>query len=217
MTYILLVRERLWPSDTIWRHIRWSTTTQVIPWCGQTANHNLSQNWIYLMVILQEMLMIPVTETCSKIAYSNQSKETHLRRALQLYGLLLPNTRLILGKIKYIAILPGIYIYIYTYTCTCTYTHTHTHTHTYINSSFDRYWTYSITPPYPRPVLAFGYCRCLHGSVFVLALLYCCCLCVSVCVSVRLCVRVATLCLSVRYPVTHSSQDHQIWTRGAKH
>ena len=51
---------------------------------------------------------------------------------------------------------------------------------------------------YPRPVLAFGYCRRL-------------CLCVhpSVCVSIT--------CFSVRELETRSSQDHQIWTKGVKY
>ena len=51
---------------------------------------------------------------------------------------------------------------------------------------------------YPRPVLAFGYWRCLHLSV---------CLCVRVSVSEL---------VSTWQLVTHSSQDLQIWTRVVK-
>ena len=48
---------------------------------------------------------------------------------------------------------------------------------------------FSIPGFYPRPVLAFGYCRCLRLSV-----------CLSVCPSV---------CVSV-------NPEHQIWTKDAK-
>ena len=54
---------------------------------------------------------------------------------------------------------------------------------------------------YPRPVLAFGYCRSLRLSV-----------CLSVCPSVC----AVITCLSVRSLRTRSSWDHQIWTKDAK-
>ena len=37
------------------------------------------------------------------------------------------------------------------------------------------------------------------------------------CVRVRVCVRMSTPCLSVPWLIKNSSQDHEIWTRGAKH